>query len=56
MCVYVCTYQLTSVFLTSFTEGKGFDILIKMWKKYHLKSIKEMKVGNYIINIFHSFA
>lgn len=23
-----------------------------MWKKYHLKSIKEMKVVSYIINIF----
>lgn len=51
VCIYMYLPAHFSIFdLIYLLRGSIF--LIKIWKKYHLKGIKEMKVGNYIINIF----
>lgn len=56
VCVYItylpAPFSSSDLIYSRIRVFKGFNIFIKVWEKYYLKSIKEMKVGNYFINIF----
>lgn len=56
VCVYItylpAHFSSSDLIYSRIRVFKGFNIFIKVWEKYYLKSIKEMKVGNYFINIF----